>query len=112
RRARDDDVPEIEQRGERGRVAAAQALVQGEWRVDEWGLEPLRQVRLEDVARADVLDDAGNGVEVARAREIGADAGDVGDRIGRGRAGGGSLRDQTTQALREPPPVRPDGHPP
>ena len=62
RRARDDHVPEIEQRGERGRVAAAQALVQGEWRVDEWGLEPLRQVRLEDVARADVLDDAGDGL--------------------------------------------------
>src|SRR5439155_19905767 len=105
-------VAEIEQRGERGRVAATQALVQGEWRVDEWGLEPLRQVRLEDVARADVLDDAGDGVEVARAREIGADAGDVRDGIGRGRAGGVSPRDKTPPSLRATPPPPPHAHPP
>src|SRR5207237_4992282 len=75
-------VAEIQVSGEGRRVAPPQPVVQRERRARERYLEPLRQVRLENIAGADVLDDARDGVEIARAREIGADAGDVRDGIG------------------------------
>src|SRR2546426_9726887 len=70
RRARHHQVAEIEVGGEGRRIAVPQPAVQVERRADQRGLEPLRQVRLENVTRVDVLDDAPDGVEVALARKI------------------------------------------
>ena len=47
-------------------------------------MQSLRQVRLEDVSGANVLDDPGDRLEIARAREVGAHAGHLGHRIGGG----------------------------
>src|SRR4029077_3566611 len=101
-----DEVTALEVGGERGGVTAAQPVVQLERRPDERGLEPLGQVRLEDVTREDVLDHAGHGVEVAGAREVGSHAWQVRDRVGGGGGTpGASLRDTTTRSLRETPGV-------
>src|SRR6266436_2505032 len=111
-RARDDQVAEIEKGGEGRGVTLPQPAVQVERRADEWGLEPLRQVRLEDIARVNVLDDAGHGVEVALAREIRPDARDVGHRIrwsggASGLVRGGSRSDCVFLSRREPPRTKP-----
>ena len=83
-RAHHHDVPEVEVRREGGRVHSPQPRVQRERRLAQRRLQPLRQVRLEDVAGVDVLDGAGDRLEVGRAREVGAHAGEVGDWVGRG----------------------------
>src|SRR5712671_3697404 len=80
-RARHHQVAEIEKGAEGGGVTLPQPAVQVERRTDERGLEPLRQVRLEDVAGVYVLDHPPDGVEVALAREIRPDARDAGHRI-------------------------------
>src|SRR3989442_469134 len=80
-RARRTLVAEIEKGAEGGGVTLAGPAVRVERRTDERGLEPLRQVRLEDVAGVYVLDHPPDGVEVVLAREIRPDARDAGHRI-------------------------------
>jgi len=84
RRARHYQIAEIEVGAEWSRIAASQAAIQVERRPDQWRFEPLREVGLEDVTGVHVLDHARYGIEIPLAREVGADAGEVGHGVGGG----------------------------
>ena len=64
RRAEHARIRQLDERGERRRVARAQPAVERPRRLGERRLEPLRQVRLKDIAREDVLADARHRVEI------------------------------------------------
>ena len=81
--------PIVEEGGEGGRIALPEPAVELERRLRKRRLEALRQVRLEDVARDDVVSHAGDGVEVAPVGERRAESDGLGafhpeDRIGWG----------------------------
>ena len=107
RRARDDELAEIEVGGEGRGIAQPQPAVQLERRPCKRRLESLREIRLKDVAGVDVLDDPRNRVEVAGTSEVRAQPGHVGDGVGGSgvtvRTPGVSLRDKAAQSFGEAP---------
>src|SRR5262249_34406260 len=74
-RARDDELAEIEIRGERSRIVPAQTPIQLERRFGEPGLQPVRQGRLEKVSRVQGVDDAAHRVAVTGPRKRGLNPG-------------------------------------